>query len=182
MKARVTLLVIVACAVGFSGCAYEKRIGASLPGPPVWVTQVPPDTEDAKVFVGMALADNILDEKTARNRAMEDVRAQIAASLKTNVIRDAIDIVERDGAAHLAQDEADAAYHSQVTSRVEQAMSGVRQDAYYWEKWKIKRGFFSPSFTKYKYYVKAYMSKADYERLQRILAAAIATEWERKGK
>lgn len=174
MKERSVLCLLVLCAVGLAGCASEQKITSSQPGPPVWVVQVPGDTADHKVFVGMGLADNILDERTGRNRAMEDVSYQIAASLKTEVVKEAIDIVKTRGAKHLNQDVADASYYSQIETTVKQALSGVKQEAYYWEKWKVKRSFFRRAFTRYKYYVKASMSKADYQRLQTKLVKLIA--------
>ena len=179
MRSRIALCIVVTSIVGMAGCAYEKTITSSQPGPPVWLVQVPDDTEESKVFVGMALADNILDERTARNRAMEDVRDQIASSLKTVVVSEAIDIVKQKGAQHLGKDVDTASYYAEVTSKVSQAMSGVRQDAYYWEKWKLKRGFFRPSYVRYKYYVRTRMPKALYERLQKGLAEGIAADIER---
>ena len=174
MRGRWALCLVMLLVIGLSGCTYELKKDASQPGPPVWVVQVPADTVESKVFVGMGLADNILDERTGRNRAMEDVRLQIAASLKTEVIQDAIDIVKTRGAKHLNQDVADASYYSQVETKVAQAMSGVRQEAYYWEKWKVKRSFFRPGYVRYKYFVKASVPKAQYDALQKELAKIIA--------
>ena len=179
MKSRMALCIVLISVAGMAGCAYETKMTSSQPGPPVWVVQVPEDTEQSKVFVGMALADNILDERTARNRAMEDVRDQIASSLKTVVVSEAIDIVKEKGAQHLGEDADEASYYAEVKSKVSQAMSGVRQDAYYWEKWKEKAGFFSPSYTRYKYYVRAQMPRALYEELQKGLAESIAADIER---
>lgn len=168
MRQRLTLLM-VACALVVTGCAYEKRVSRSQPGPPTWVQQVPDDTEDKKVFVGMALANNILDERTARKRAMEDVRDQIALSLRTDVESEAVEIVEREGAEHLGKEEADASYYAELQNKAKQALSGVRQEAYYWEKWKIKRGLFSPSYVRYKYYVKASIPRDEYEEVRQLL-------------
>jgi hypothetical protein len=69
--------------------------------------------------------------------------------------------------------------YAEVRSKVSQAMSGVRQDAYYWEKWKVKSGFLKPSFVRYKYYVRANMPKELYGKLQTELAESIAAEIER---
>ena len=180
MKSKMALCIALLSVAGMAGCAYERQITTSQPGPPVWVVQVPEDTEESKVFVGMALADNILDERTARNRAMDDVRDQIASSLETVVVSEAIDIVKQRGAQHLGEDVDGGSYYAEVKSRVSQAMSGVRQDAYYWEKWKLKTGFFKPSFVRYKYYVRANMPRELYERLQKGLAESIAADIERE--
>ena len=169
-----TWCLLMLCVVAAAGCAYEKLESTSQPGPPDWVMMTPADTADSKVFVGIGLAENILDARTGRNRAMEDVELQIARSLKTSVVKDAIDIVKKKGAEHTGDDVADASYYSQVQTAVKQALSGVRPEAYYWGKFKVKEGFFSASFTRYQYYVKASVPRADYERLQRILTDAIA--------
>ncbi len=179
MKGRIGVLAVLVCAAALAGCTYEKRLESSHPGPPIWVVQTPEDTQESKVFVGMSLADNILDEKNARNRAMEDVRDQIASSLQTDMVREAIDIVEQRGAPHLGKDVDNAAYTAEVKSRVDQAMPGVKQDAHYWEKWKVKQGFGLFGYTKYKYYVKAVMPKAIYERLLKALAENVAADLER---
>jgi len=179
MKGKMALCTVLMSVVGMAGCAYETRITSSEPGPPVWVVRVPEDTAASKVFVGMGPADNILDEQNARNRAMEDVRDQIASSLKTEVVSEAIDIVKQKGAQHVGENVDEASYYAEVRSKVSQAMSGVRQDAYYWEKWKVKSGFFKASFIRYKYYVRANMPKELYEKLQTELAESIAAEIER---
>lgn len=182
MRCRIGLCVVVCYAATLAGCATETMLEAKQPGPPVWVETIPPDTADSKVFVGLALADNILEERLARNRALEDAAHQIAASLKSTVVKDAMDIVKKKGPEHLGQDIPDAYYHSSVANRVSQAMSGIHLDAYYWEKWKIRRSFLAWSFTKYKYWVKVHMPKTDYERLQKALTNVIAAKIEREGQ
>jgi len=176
MKGRVCLCVLVLAAAAISGCAYEQKLESSLPGPPAWVVQTPPNSADRVVFVGIGIADNVLDERTARQRAMDDVRAQIAESLKSTVVKEALDVVKQKGPAHLGKDQTEASYYAEVQNRVSLAMSGVRQDAFYWEKWKIKRGIFHPAYTKYKYYVEASMSKEDYEALRQGIVRALVAE------
>jgi len=173
---RLLVCAAVLCAVGLAGCASEKKIGGSQPGPPDWVIMTPADKADAKVFVGIGLGDNILDERGMRDRAMEDVRHQIAASLKSSVVKNALDIVKKKGAEHLNEDVPDASYYKQVRTTVDQAMAGVRQTASYWEKWKIDPGFWSSSYTKYKQYVKAEMPSKDYDLLRNKLVQIIAAD------
>jgi hypothetical protein len=165
--------MMTVCVFLTAGCAYEKRVARSQPGPPNWVHQVPEDTEGKKVFVGMALADNILDERTARRKAMDDVREQIALSLMTDVKSESMEIVEQEGAQHLGEDEDEGAYHAELQNKARQALAGVRQDAYYWEKWRVKRGLFSGSFVRYKYYIRATMPREHYEEIYRSLAQDI---------
>ncbi len=175
MRARVALYGLLALVLGLSGCAYEKRIATSTPMPP-WAMQTPSDTEDRVVFVGTALGDNILDESNARARAMEDVREQIARSLETSVVTEATRIVEEKGAAHLGKDYDRASYSRMIEQKAQQALAGVRQDAFYWEKWKIKTGAFSGAYTKYKYYVRASMPRELYQKIMTELTHEIADQ------
>jgi hypothetical protein len=167
------IALVVMCVLLVSGCSYEKRVDRSQPGPPLWVQQMPADTEETKVFVGMALADNILDERSARRRAMADVREQIALSLMTDVQSRSAEIIEEEGAQHLGEDEDDASYYAELQNKAEQALAGVRQEAYYWEKWRVKRGIFSPSFTRYKYYMRASIPREHYQEVYRSVAQDI---------
>ncbi|MCD6416547.1 MAG: hypothetical protein J7M08_07615 [Planctomycetes bacterium] len=176
MKRNLVMSLLALLAVGVAGCAYEQRIQTSQPGPPPWVAQMPEDSAQSKVFVGIALADNILDERNARQRAMEDVRTQIAQSIETLVVKEATDIVQERGAAHLGQDVDKSAYYAEARIKARQAMSGVELKAFYWEKWKQKTSFFKPGYTKYKYYVLAYMPRDQYEKLQQTVAGQIADE------
>jgi hypothetical protein len=173
MKRIECLCLVSVLLVAAAGCKVEKRVDSKLPGPPSWVVDVPQDTEDEVRFVGIGLAENILDERTARNRAMEDMQQQIASSLKATVIKNAREVVTKSGPEHRGKETPDSAYRAEVTNVVDQAMSGVRIEGNYWEKWKIKRGFFLASFTRYKYYVLGSMPREDYERLQDALTDAV---------
>jgi len=166
--------VLALCLLAVAGCTYEKIQERSLPGPPAWVVDTPLDTPTAKVFVGIGLADNILDERVGRERAMEDAAAQIAASLKTTVVKDAMDIVKKKGPEHKGEDVASTSYYRSARTLVSQSLAGAKQVSYYWEKWKISPGFWSSTYTKYKYYVKVEMPKKDYDLLQQRLTEVVA--------
>jgi hypothetical protein len=64
---------------------------------------------------------------------------------------------------------------------VDQAISGVRLEATYWEKWKMRNGFFRSSYMRYKYYVLGSMPRQDYERLRKALVETIARKLEKGG-
>lgn len=173
MKGLKAVPAVAVLALVVTGCASEKLVAKKSPAPP-WVKAVPADTEEELIFVGTGLGDNILDERNARARAMEHVRTQIANSLDQTVIREATEIVEEEGAAHRGADEDDATYSRMIEQRVKQAMSGVRLEDFYWEKWQVDPGLFSRSFSKYKYYVKASIPREQYARLRTEITHAIA--------
>jgi len=181
MRSKYALCVVLLWAMAMIGCAYERKTATSSAEPP-WVLTTPSSTATRIVYVGEGLGDNILDTREARNRAMQDVRTQIAESLESVVVEQAIEIVEQKGAAHLGQDKDRATYSRQVEQKVDQALSGVQQDAFYWEKWKIKDGFFSGSYAKYKYFVLASMPRELYDKLMTELSHQIADSIEARGR
>jgi hypothetical protein len=159
-------LVAVLLLVGLvTGCTYEKRLATKGPATPEWVDRSSDRTDEMMSFKGMALMRNILDEGTARDRALADAREQIAASMATQIDSSSVDIVTREGAEHLGEDEADAQYRSRLAAQAQQAVRGARETEYYWEKWKIREGLFSMPYTRYKYYVRVDVPRDLYERL-----------------
>jgi len=181
MKRKVACCASLLLAVALVGCAYERKVATSTAEPP-WVTVTPKNTDTRLFFVGEGLGDNILDTREARNRAMQDVRNQIAESLESIVVQQAVEIVEQKGAAQLGQDKVRGTYSRQVEQTVEQALSGVQQEGFYWERWKIKKGLFSPSYSKYKYYVLASMPRELYDKLMTELAHQIADSIEARAR
>ena len=181
MGSKGLLCVLLVLAVAAGGCAYEKMIAVSSDTPP-WVLQRPASTDEGIPYVGQGLGDNIVDTREARSRAMQDVRNQIAESLRMRVVDQAIEIVEQKDVAHLARDQERALHSGQVEQHVNEAMSGVQQDAFYWEKWMIKDGFFSPAYSRYKYYILAGMPKELQDKLMTELSHKIADDIEARGQ
>lgn len=161
---------IVTLVAGLAGCAYEKRIAVKEPGPPEWVITTVDPSADVVTFKGMALMDNILDERTARNRALADARRQIAEGLSSDIQSASVEIVTREGAEHKGEDETDQTFRDRLEAKAQAAIDGAREMDYYWEKWKIKEGMFSGSYSKYKYYVRVDVPRALYEKLRSDLA------------
>jgi hypothetical protein len=169
---RIVMLAGVAVLVGgLMGCAYEKRVSVKEPGPPEWVITTVDPSAEVMAFKGMALMDNILDERTARNRALADARRQIAESLSSDIQANSVEIVTREGAEHKGEDETDQTFRDRLEAKAQAAVDGAREKDYYWEKWKIKEGLFSGAYSKYKYYVRVDVPRDLYEKLRKDLAA-----------
>lgn len=181
MRRARTLCMLLALAAAMVGCAGERKLAVSR-RTPQWVRHTPPDTEEALIFVGTAIGDNILDERAARNRAMEDVRTQIADSIETRVLSQAREIVEQEGAAHRGKDVDSGTYSRMVEQKVGEIIPGVRQEDFYWEKWKIDPGILRREYRKYKYYVKAAIPRELYSKLQTELTHQIADEMQGGGE
>jgi hypothetical protein len=181
MRTKGLICALLLLAVATVGCAYERKVATSSAEPP-WVLVKPANTDERVMYVGEGLGDNILDTREARSRAMQNVRTQIAESLETIVVEQAVEIVEQKGAAHLGQDKERATYSRQVEQKVDQALAGVEQQGFYWEKWKIKEGFFSGSYSQYKYFVLAGMPRELYDKLLTELSHQIADSIEARGR
>jgi hypothetical protein len=165
MRSLTRLIVVVALAVLAGGCSYEKMLDSKQAVRPDWVDRPSSSTGEMMTFTGMGLARNVLDERTARNQAMTDARAQIANSLMADTGARTVDVQEREGAMHLGEDEADAAYESRVESKARQAIRGARRTADYWEKWKIREGLFSMPYTRIKWWVRVDVPRDLYQDL-----------------
>lgn len=156
-------LLVVALAV-LSGCASERLLDSSM-ATPAWAQQPPEPTDDALLFVGQAVGDNILDERGMRQRAMEDARQQMASRIASDIrARTAGYVLERGDPAAGQNRVEEAEYVRQVATEVSQELHGVRQQATYWEKWRVDPGLFSRSFVRYKYLILAAYPREEYER------------------
>jgi hypothetical protein len=148
-----------------SGCTYEKMVESKMAGRPTWIDQPTTTRDEVMTFVGMGIARNVLDERTARDQALADAREQIANTLMTDVQSSTLDVVEREGAAHMGEDEADETFRATAQTMASQAIRGARQTENYWEKWKIREGIFSGAFTRIKYWVRVDVPRNLYVRL-----------------
>ena len=175
MRCKRLLCVLLLSTLAAAGCAYEKKVAVSCVEPD-WMTQPPVNTIDRLVFVGQGLGDNIVDTRRASERAMQDVRNQIAKSLESRAVALAIEIVGDKGIAHESMDKERATHSALIGQQVDAAMPGVQQDAIYWEKWMVKPGLMRASYSKYVYYVKASIAKDQFEKLVTDVANQIAGE------
>ena len=167
----------VLCVLAAS-CASERLIEQSGPTP-VWAIQVPEATDTELRFAGQALGRNVLDEKTMRSRAMEDVRHQVAGLISTKVEVQSTERLRRRGyAPHGTDKVVKAEYISEIRTHVAQRVRGVAQRGKYWEKWHIDPGLFRRSFVRYKYFVLGGYAKEEYERSVRSFARLLSDQFE----
>lgn len=180
MSRRGLACMLLVWAVAASGCAYEKRVSVSS-AEPEWMSGAP-SSADRFIFVGKGLGDNIVDTRQAKDRAMQDVRDKVAKSLTARAVALAIEIVEQKGVAHKSADEERAAYARLVQQQVNQTMTGMPEEASYWEKWMIKADLFTPGFSRFEYYVEITMPKEQYGKLAADLADQIASDIEARAQ
>jgi hypothetical protein len=163
---RIVKVIGIVVMVGLvAGCAGEKRLETSGAGTPEWINRPTRVTEDTVSFMGIALMRNMLDQRSARNRALSDARRQIAESMSTEVDASSVQIDFSEGAAHMGEDEQDASFRQRLQTQARAAVRGARETEYYWEKWKIDPGLFSRAYTRYKYYVHVEVPRDLYDRL-----------------
>ena len=161
------LCAVALLCILLTSCASERLLLQSGPTP-AWATQPPAEAADALLFAGQAVGRNVLDERSMRDRALEDARSQIAGLLETKVVAKSREQIRREGDAPGGRELSEAEYARLVRTSVEQSIRSVSQEAKYWEKWLIDPCLFRHSFIRYKYYVLAAYPRAEYERnLQR---------------
>ena len=110
---------ILLCMLAVS-CASERLLEQSGPTPQ-WAVGVPRPTDTEMRFTGVALGRNVLDEKTMRNRAMEDIRHQVAGLISTEVEAQSTEHLRKRGYAPHGTDRVVAAeYVSRIWTHVKQ--------------------------------------------------------------
>jgi len=158
--------LIVVTALILTGCATETRIAGDADMPrPAW-TMYPPQPEDGKrLYVGIALAKNVLDEAQGRRLALTNAAELAAESIATDVEGIVTQIEGREGAAHKGEDAAKGDIVARVKARSSEIVRGMNPKEYYYERWKIRKHFLGASYTRYKYYVLVAYSEKEYNRL-----------------
>jgi len=158
------------------GCAHQRVIATSQPGPPSWLL-TPPKPSDGKVFfVGRSLGLNVLDEKQAINLAIDDAAYQIARAITADVtgqvtIIDSRKTEEKRQSSLIGnkvkQDtRSDQSSHDQVVVDVRSIVSGLVQENAYWERCSVRDTFFGPKLRRYKYWLLVSFPERELKRLQ----------------
>jgi len=155
-------------------CASERLVASSGPTPP-WVRQTPEPAADRLLVTGQSVGVNVLQEALMRERAMEDARRQVASMIGTTVQARSHELLEKAGYAPGGSDEVRRAlYRREIQTAVDQVVRAVREEAFYWEKWRVRPGLLAPAFVRYKYFVLASYPTAEYDRTVGYLARALA--------
>lgn len=171
------VLTAVVCAASLVGCGSTSSRLSPPPGEPqpMWVDQRIQPPDGMRTFVGVAVAENALDEAHARRAALEDAAQRVAQSV-TSKVRSLYRVQEmRTGAPHLPGGQ--NYYQSASLSRIsaKEAIHGLVPKQFYKEEWEVKPGFWDTPIRRYKYYVLAEMPESAYQRLMRKAEGKVST-------
>jgi len=173
-RATMRTLTLALCCLVVSGCAYERRLRpeASVPQPG-WIVSpnITMREEGRRTFVGIALADNVLDEAGGRGRALHNASQQVVNQVCTDIESRFSRNEILDGALYKAGGVTYSRIHDQLVARSDGIVRQLEPVQFYWEKWELREHTFGPVFTRYKYYVLAELPEAEYQRLVKEAAA-----------
>lgn len=168
-----TVTVLLATSVG---CAHQRIIDSSQPVPPSWKLTPPQPSDEKRFFVGRSLGLNVLDEKQAINKAIDDAAYQIARAITADV-SGTVEIIDSrktedkrrsgltgDKVVHVIR--SDQSSHDQVVVNVRGIVIGLVQEDTYWERWSVRDTWLGPKLKRYKYWLLESFPQAELHRLQ----------------
>ena len=172
-----TVLTALVCAASLVGCgSTSSRLSPPAGQPqPMWVDQRLQPADGMRTFVGVAIAENALDEAHARQAALENAAQRVAQSVTSKVRGEYRTQDMRSGAPHLpgGQTYYQSASLSKVTAK--EVIHGLVARQFYKEEWEVKPGFWDTPIRRYKYYVLAELSESHYQRLLRKAEGKVST-------
>ena len=161
---RVALVLLAVAVLG--GCATETRIRPKGTVPdPAWVQQPPEHDKCSRYYVGIALVDNILEEKQARQYAIQDAAEQVARNCAMGVTNRTSRFEVRKGPAQFGKDRVWDELHDRAKVRSETIVTKLTPMEYYYEQWFMRERFLAPAFTRYKYFVLCRMPQKEFHAL-----------------
>ncbi len=160
--------------VVLSGCAHHVVLERSQPGPPGWLTTLTPEKGKER-FLGRSVVPTVFDERLAINDAIDDAAYQIARSVVANVNGQATIIDSRKtgdvrtsgvlGESIRQNENLAQSSHRQAVVDVQAIVSGLSQEAHYWEKWSVREYALGPKSTRYRYWVLVSFPSEELKRL-----------------
>ena len=163
------VLLLAAC-----GCAFEGRIQPpeSVP-PPDWTINPPAPGDGMRYYVGIAIVENVLEERQGRRRAIVNAAELASQSIVVAVGAEVTVRATTLGPAHKGQEDKQSVIVEEVKSRTDEVVRGLVPKKYYYEQWEIREKDLGPSFKRYKYYVLCAYPEAEYQRLVNAVNAKI---------
>lgn len=165
---RVWVWIVVPCTFwSVNGCETKEipvQASSHVPPQPSWIMTPPPPSGGYRYYVGVALAENVLDEQGARRRALANAAENAAMSLATDVESQMVQRSEVVGAAHKGQEKPSSQVTEELKARTGEILRGLIVKEYHTEQWKIKEGPLN-SYKRYKYYVLTAYPDKEYQRL-----------------
>ena len=163
------LCVILLSLLGCGGCVSEKLKWSSGPEPS-WRYMGQRIEDGYRLYVGIGVAQNVLDEQQGRRIALSNATETVAQSLAMEVVSRHVQKRLTLGPAHKGMEDPNEVVNSELRTVSEQIVRGLEQRDWYYEKWSVKESS-GREFVRYKYYVLAAYPTTEYDRIsQRLLS------------
>lgn len=164
---RAMLMRLALLLAALAGCATETRMlperAIERPG---WIDRQQDALARQRVFVGVALADDVLDEAQGRAFALEDAAENLLRAI-------ARDIEQKPTSARAAEE---AQIRDLAASMVAEAVKALRPVEFYREKWFVRETNFGQGFWRYKFYVLAECDEDEYNALAERIESELAED------
>ena len=159
------LMVILALLLA-AGCATETRLEPAPGTPqPSWVDSPPEASDGNHYYIGIGLAQNVLDEQSARRKARMNAAETIAQEISLDVQTLFRKRRATEGAAHKGEEIPREKIDEEVEARANEVVRSMTVKEFYTERWKVRESFMGKAFKRYKFYVLVSYPDSEYERL-----------------
>lgn len=174
---RAALMRLALLLAALTGCATETRV---LPERaierPRWIDLSQDTLHGRRMFVGVAVADNALDEAQGRARALENAAENLLRAIAMDIEHKHKAAPAREGAQRRAGEETGARSHDFSGSEIAWAVRSLRPVEFYREKWFVREANFGQGFWRYKFHVLAVCGEDEYRELAEWFEAEHAAE------
>ena len=140
---------------------------------PSWIMSPQEPKAGERYYVGLAIAENVLEEQQGRRRAITNAAELVAQSIANEVEGRLASIDTTEGAAHRGEEDKKAKIVEEVKARTSEIVSAMNPKEYYYERWQITSNWWDrlwdSGFERYKYYVLCTYPQTQYDRLVQMI-------------
>ena len=174
---RAALVCIALSVAGLAGCRTETRM---LPERtierPRWIDRPQATPGGRRRFVGVALADNALDEAQGRELALENAAENLLRTIAMDIEQKHTTTRAREGTMHQPGGRPDARDCDLSRSEVAAVVKALRPIEFYREKWYVRESSPGQGFWRYTFFVLAECGEDEYRALVEAFKAKHAEE------
>ncbi len=151
----VLVLLALACVTVLTACCpVETRLEPGpLPPQPIWVSRPPESSNGMMYFVGIAVVDNVLEERQGRTMAVQAAAAEVARNIAQAVHTYLLSAESRIGPVQKGEDRLRTHIDDEALSRSGAIITELSPVQYYQERWFVRETYGGKSFRRYKHYV-----------------------------
>jgi len=168
---KVVWLVGALFAGVLAGCnAVETRIQPSLTSAqPGWIMTPKEPGQGMRYYVGISIAENVLEEQQGRRRALANAAELVSQSIVDDVTAKVTETDSTEGPAHLGSERKKEWTREELETVSKESIRFLAPKEYYYEQWRITDNWlerlFNGGHVRYKYYVLTAYPEVEYQRL-----------------